>query len=238
MKFYTLRKGFQFRKLKYVGRVVLHLIHQLETIDMTKKAPQLAYQKSYEYIRDMILNGELERGTKLIEEKLATELGVSRTPIRESIRKLEQEGLIKQKRVVNPTDTDLRNYFQVRILLEGFAARHAAIYMSEDSIENLKQCIDIGRRGTPEEIMEANEKFHDIIVKGTNNPVMVDTIERMQSIIYLFRKTVVYHNRPFLIDEHQDIYEAILSHQPDLAEQLMKSHLEVDLDFCLHVMKQ
>ncbi|WP_175987195.1 GntR family transcriptional regulator [Bacillus sp. Marseille-Q1617] len=204
---------------------------------MKKKTQQHAYLQSYEYIRDQILNGELERGTKLIEEKLAEQLGVSRTPIRESIRKLEQEGLVKQKRVVNPTDMDLRHYFQVRILLEGFAARSAATYMNETDLNLLKECIDIGRNGTNEEIMEANKQFHDIIVNATNNPVMVDTIERMQSIIYLFRKTVVYHNRPFLIDEHQEIYDAIVAHNGDEAERLMKEHIQADLEFCLHVMR-
>ncbi|NQD67109.1 GntR family transcriptional regulator [Bacillus haikouensis] len=205
---------------------------------MKKKTQQHAYLQSYEYIRDQILNGELERGTKLIEEKLAEELGVSRTPIRESIRKLEQEGLVQQKRVVNPTDMDLRHYFQVRILLEAFAARSAATYMNQDDLNQLKQCIDIGRTGTTEEIMEANKQFHDIIVNATNNPVMVDTIERMQSIIYLFRKTVVYHNRPFLIDEHQEIYDAIVAHNGEEAERLMKEHIQADLEFCLHVMRR
>jgi DNA-binding GntR family transcriptional regulator len=204
---------------------------------LKKKTQQHAYLQSYEYIRDQILNGDLERGTKLIEEKLAEQLGVSRTPIRESIRKLEQEGLVKQKRVVNPTDMDLRHYFQVRILLEGFAARSAATYMNETDLNQLKKCIDIGRNGTNEEIMEANKQFHDIIVNATNNPVMVDTIERMQSIIYLFRKTVVYHNRPFLIDEHQEIYDAIVAHNGDEAERLMKEHIQADLEFCLHVMR-
>jgi DNA-binding GntR family transcriptional regulator len=205
---------------------------------LKKKTQQHAYLQSYEYIRDQILNGELERGTKLIEEKLAEELGVSRTPIRESIRKLEQEGLVQQKRVVNPTDMDLRHYFQVRILLEAFAARSAATYMNQDDLNQLKQCIDIGRTGTTEEIMEANKQFHDLIVNATNNPVMVDTIERMQSIIYLFRKTVVYHNRPFLIDEHQEIYDAIVAHNGEEAERLMKEHIQADLEFCLHVMRR
>lgn len=88
---------------------------------MANKATQLAYVQAYEYIRDRILSGELERGTKLVEERLAEEMGISRTPVRDSIRKLEQEGLIKEKRVVNPSDMDLRHVFQVRILLEGFA---------------------------------------------------------------------------------------------------------------------
>ncbi|WP_066295734.1 GntR family transcriptional regulator [Bacillus sp. FJAT-29937] len=202
------------------------------------KQTGLAYLQSYEYIRDKILNGELPRGTKLVEERLAEELGISRTPVRESIRKLEQEGLVKQKRVVNPTDMDLRNIFQVRILLEGFAARYSATYMSEAALEKLKQCIEIGRSGTTDEIMKANEEFHNIIVQTTNNPMMIDIIDRMQSIIYLFRKTVVYHKRPFLIDEHQQIFDAIQSHNGEEAERIMKEHLQADLDFCLHMLNQ
>lgn len=203
---------------------------------MTTKST-LAYSQAYTHIRDQILTGALSRGTKLVEEKLAEEIGVSRTPVREAIRKLEQEGLIQQKRVVNPTDTDLRHLFEVRILLESYAARIAATYLNEELRTELRECVRIGREGTPEEVMEANARFHDIIVQSTNNPVMVDTIERMQSIIYLFRKTVVYHKRPFLIEEHDAICTAIETHQPEEAERLMKDHLVADLDFCLHLLR-
>lgn len=205
---------------------------------MNKQPFQLAYLNSYEYIRDKILSGELPRGTKLVEERLAEELGVSRTPVRESIRKLEQEGLIKQKRVVNPTDADLRNIFQVRILLEGFSARCAASYMDEETLRKLHDCITIARHGTIEETMKANKEFHDLIVQSSNNPEMINIIDRMQSIIYLFRKTVVYHKRPFLIDEHQEIYDAISAHDGTKAERLMQEHLQADLDFCLHLLRQ
>lgn len=200
---------------------------------MVKKDTAHAYIKAYEYIRDRILNGELERGTKLVEEKLATEIGISRTPVRESIRKLEQEGLINQKRVVNPSDMDLRHIFQVRILLEGFAARHCSSYMTEEALAKLKTAVEIGSTGTTEEVMSANNEFHEIIVAATNNPMMIDIIDRMRSIIYLFRKTVVYHKRPFLIEEHHEIYQAILRHDGDEAERLMKVHLQNDLEFCL-----
>lgn len=203
---------------------------------MANKATQLAYVQAYEYIRDRILSGELERGTKLVEERLAEEMGISRTPVRDSIRKLEQEGLIKDKRVVNPSDMDLRHVFQVRILLEGFAARQCATYITEDALVKLEQCVQIGRTGSSEEVMAANKEFHEIIVGVTNNPVMIDIIDRMQSIIYLFRKTVVYQKRPRLIDEHHDIYRAILNHNADEAERLMKEHLQFDLEFCLNRM--
>ncbi|MGB6407896.1 MAG: GntR family transcriptional regulator [Planococcus donghaensis] len=204
---------------------------------MTKKPTQLAYVHAYEYIRDRILSGELERGTKLVEERLAEEMGISRTPVRDSIRKLEQEGLIKQKCVVNPSDMDLRHVFQVRTLLEGFAANYCATYITDEALVKLKNCVDIGRTGTIEEVMAANKEFHEIIVGATNNPVMIDIFDRMQSIIYFLRKTVVHHKRPLLIEEHHDIYEAIRQHHADEAERLMKEHLQLDLEFCLNRMK-
>ncbi|MCE4051487.1 MULTISPECIES: GntR family transcriptional regulator [Bacillaceae] len=194
-----------------------------------------AYHQSYEILRDKILNGELSGGTKIVEEKIAAELGVSRTPIRESIRKLEHEGLIVNKRVVKPTEKDLRNMFQVRILLEGYSAQCAASYIKEKELEELLECVEIGRNGTVDEIMKANERFHEIIVQSSNNPVMIDIIDRMQSTIYLFRKTVVFYNRPHLIDEHEQIFEAIKLRDGQKAEQLMKDHLQADLEFCLHL---
>lgn len=195
-----------------------------------------AYHHCYEILRDKILTGDLPGGTKIIEEKIATELGVSRTPIRESIRKLENEGLIVKKKVVIPTEKDLRNMFSVRILLEGFSARCAANFMKENEIEKLFEYVEIGRKGTMDEIMSANESFHNDIVHASNNPVMIDIIDRMQAIIYLFRKTVVIYNRPHLIDEHEEICEAIKARDGEMAENLMKKHLENDLSFYLHIM--
>lgn len=195
-----------------------------------------AYHQSYEIIRDKILNGELPGGTKIVEEKIATDLGVSRTPIRESIRRLEHEGLIVKKKVASPTDKDLRNMFQVRILLEGYSAKCAAAYLPENELSSLWKCVDVGRNGTNEEIMKANQLFHEIIVNASNNPVMIDIIDRMSSIIYLFRRTVIYYNRPFLIDEHEEIYKAIKGRDSQKAEHIMQQHLQADLEFCLHLL--
>jgi DNA-binding GntR family transcriptional regulator len=196
-----------------------------------------AYQKCYEEVRDMILKGTLPQGTKLVEEKLAAELGVSRTPIRESIRKLEQEGLIINKRVVRLSETELRNTFEVRKLLEGHAARSAASFLSVSELQQLEQCVEVGHTGTQEQIMEANKLFHEIIMRASGNSLMIDLFDRMQSVIYLFRQTVVSHNRPFLIEEHGKIYEAIKAHDGDEAELLMKEHLQADLEFCLHLIR-
>ena len=80
------------------------------------KNSRFASKQAYEIIRDRILNGDLPGGTKIVEEKLAADLGFSRTPIREALRQLSYEGLIVNKKVVQPTEKDLRNLFQVRSL--------------------------------------------------------------------------------------------------------------------------
>ena len=105
---------------------------------MTRKSTHSgsAYQQAYEAIRDRILNGDLPGGTKIVEEKLAAELGFSRTPIRDSLRQLGHEGLIVNKKVVQPTEKDLRNLFQVRSLLEGFSAKSAATYLPEEELKS------------------------------------------------------------------------------------------------------
>ncbi|TQR20006.1 GntR family transcriptional regulator [Psychrobacillus vulpis] len=201
------------------------------------KNSRSAYHQAYEVIRDRILNGDMPGGTKIVEEKLAAELGFSRTPIRESLRQLSNEGLIVNKKVVKPTEKDLRNLFQVRILLEGFSAKSAATYLPEEDLNCLSKCIEIGRKGTAEEIMDANERFHEVIVQSSGNSLMIETIDRMKSTIYLFRKTVVLYNRPRLIDEHEEIYEAIKARDGEKAKQLMEDHLKEDLDFCLHILR-
>ena len=206
---------------------------------MTRKNTQSrpAYLQAYEVIRDRILNGEIPGGTKIVEEKLATELGFSRTPIRDSLRQLAHEGLIVNKKVVQPSEKDLIDLFEVRSLLEGASAKSAATYLAEEDLQSLSECIRMGREGSFEEIMEANERFHEIIVQASGNALMIDTIDRMKSIIYLFRKTVVLNKRPRLIDEHEEIYEAIKARDTERAQQLMEAHLQTDLDFCLRILR-
>lgn len=194
-----------------------------------------AQLKAYEMIRDQILDGTYPGGMKLIETRLAEEIGVSRTPIREAIRRLEQEGLIKRKKVYKPTESDLRHLFQMRILIECHAAKMAASYMVEEDIAKLQSSIETARSGTSDEIVQANKKFHDLIVRECRNPIMIDTVDKMQSIIYLFSRAVVFNKRPFLIDEHELICEAIANRNAEKASVLMKNHLEADLEFSLEI---
>lgn len=197
-----------------------------------------AYEKSYETIRDMIFNGDLMKGEKITETGLAKKLGISRTPLREAIKRLEQEKLIYNNRIANPTERDYQDIFEMRILIEKFAVVKAAQFFTPSDIEELDSYVEIGYTGEIQEKMDANKSFHEKIVNGTKNQLMIEYFNQMQSIIYLFRKTVLDYNRPGLIDEHRDIVKAIKDKNLTEAEQLIEAHLKADLEFALYYLRE
>jgi len=197
-----------------------------------------AYEKSYETIRDMIFNGDLMKGEKITETGLAKKLGISRTPLREAIKRLEQEKLIYNNRIANPTERDYQDIFEMRILIEKFAVVKAVQFFTSSDIEELDSYVEIGYTGEIQEKMDANKSFHEKIVNGTKNQLMIEYFNQMQSIIYLFRKTVLDYNRPGLIDEHRDIVKAIKDKNLTEAEQLIEAHLKADLEFALYYLRE
>ena len=168
-----------------------------------------------------------------VEERLAEKIGVSRTPIREAIRHLEQEGLIKNKRVYKPTKEDLIYSSELITLIESHAAKKAAENMSREKLSQLKHAMKESRKGTVDEIVSANKKFHNLIISECNNPVMMEELQKMHAIFYLFSRTLITNKRPLLYEEHEEIYEAIASRNGELASDLMRKHLEVDLKYML-----
>ena len=199
-----------------------------------KKNELSNYLYAYETLRDQILSGELGGQTKLTEVMLAEKLGISRTPIRYAISRLENEGLIKNKYVNIPSETDIRHIFQVRSILEGFSAKYCADFITKNSLERLAECIEKSRNGDTKTQLYNNYLFHQIIVEETHNPELIAIIQRMQSIIHLMRCTVTLNHRPHLLDEHDEIYTAIASGDGDLAERLLHEHLAKDLEFSLN----
>ena len=201
---------------------------------MTKK--KSAQIIAYEAIRENIINGKLTGGMKLVEERLANEIGVSRTPIRDAIRRLEPEGLVKSKKVIKPTEKDLRNQFEMRMLIECHSASQAASYMMEDDIAKLEFTIQKARTSeSSDEMIKQNKQFHDLIVLECRNPYMIETVSRMQAIIYILSRAVVLHKKPRLLDEHEEIFKAISARNPDMAGEKMREHLESDLEFALRI---
>jgi len=202
-----------------------------------KNSKLSAYEQTYERLRDMIFNGQFDRGEKITETKLAQRLGVSRTPLRDALRRLEHEKLISNNRIANPTQMDYQELFEMRILIEKFSVKRAIQFFTEQDIAEMEKYVQIGYEGNQEEIMEANKAFHEKLVHATKNKVMIEYFNQMQSIIYLFRKTVLYYKRPGLIDEHKEIVQAIKERNEEVAEALIAKHLEEDLKFSLYYLR-
>ena len=198
-----------------------------------------AQKLAYEYIRERMLDGTYKGGMKLGEERLAGEIGVSRTPIREAIKRLEQEGLIKNKHIYNPTAQDLIYIYEIRILLESFAAKRAAKNMTTETIIELENTIKKSRNslmeGQSKNIYNANQHFHELIINECQNPIIIERLEKAQTIFYLFSLKLDIYNRPHLIDEHEEIYNAIKNKNEQLAGELMAEHLYKDMNFTLEI---
>ena len=191
------------------------------------------YYDIYNTLRDDILSGKITPSEKITEIGLAKKLNVSRTPIRLAITKLREEGLIKGNYVYIPNETDFRDIFQVRGLLEGFAAEYCATYITEESLLKLEECVKNGFSDDEQIRLESNYLFHQILVEETHNKKLIQIIDQMQSLIRLFRITVTLQKRPRLVSEHEEIYQAIKEGNGSRAKKLIQEHIDKDLNFGL-----
>lgn len=188
-------------------------------------------------LRKAILKGELEPGERLMEKQLAEKMGVSRTPIREAIRKLELEGLVimvprKGAEVAMITRQDIKDVLEVRAALESLAVKLACQRMEKQSLNELMAVNDAfmgaARRGDVETVIKKDVEFHDAIYSATNNGKLVGMINNLQEQIYRFRVEYIRQMSDFdtLMAEHEEIVTAIAGHQSDKAQEIATRHIE------------
>ncbi|MDO4620233.1 MAG: GntR family transcriptional regulator [Lachnospiraceae bacterium] len=190
-------------------------------------------------LRRQILRGELKPGERLMEIALADRLGVSRTPIREAIRKLENEGLVimiprRGAHVAEITRQELNDVLEVRRSLEVLAISKACDYMTEKDIRELKEAeeafaIQIARKDADLTVLgEADEHFHDIIYKGTNNRRLIQILNNLREQMYRFRMEYLKDTdiRQTLVREHDAIVKALENRDKEEATRLMSLHID------------
>ncbi len=191
----------------------------------------------FQTLRQAILKGELPPGERLMEIKLADRLGVSRTPIREAIRKLELEGLVvmvprKGATVANITEKDATDVLEVRRTLEMFAVEVACERITKEQLEQLREaaeafeaakgCMDLIR------IAESDMHYHEIIYEATCNERLVQMLNNLRENMYRYRieylKDANYYDS--LVGEHRRILEAIAAGDCEEAKRCMRAHID------------
>lgn len=190
----------------------------------------------FESLREAIIMGHLRPGERLMELSLAEDLGVSRTPVREAIRKLELEGFVmmvprKGAYVAGVTDKDITDVFEVRAALESLAAGLAAERITEDEIEALQRAVvqnfDEGSADI-NTIVAWDTQFHDMIYRASRNDRLSQIVTNLGEQIQRFRMTTL--SRPGrtreALFEHQAIVEAISERRIELAQTLAREHIE------------
>ena len=188
-------------------------------------------------LRDAILKGELEPGERLMEIQLAERLGVSRTPIREAIRKLELEGLVlmiprKGAEVAKISEKSLRDVLEVRRSLEELAAELACQRMDAEALKDLedaqKAFIQAVESGETMTMAEADEHFHDVIYMGTGNTRLVQILNNLREQMYRYRVEYLKEGetRDLLVKEHEELTRAIKERDVERAKQLSFQHIE------------
>ena len=198
------------------------------------KSVSLASQV-FERLEEDIITGVYPRGEVLTELKLVEQLGVSRTPIREALRRLEQERLIaesgKGSVVLGITVEDLVDIMDIRRQIEGLAAYYATKNLTDEGREVLRQISELQdfyyEKQDVDHLRQMDDRFHDAIYTLANRPVLRDTL------VPLHRKTQRYRRLSIgdksrldnSIQEHRAIYKAIISGDADLASQLITAHI-------------
>lgn len=198
----------------------------------------------FENLREAILEGKLKPGQRLMEVQLAEQLGVSRTPVREAIRKLELEGLVvmlprKGAYVANMSLKDIMDVLEIRASLEGLAAYLAAERISEDDVKKLYKIAEEFKQSTMDAdidtLLKKDVEFHECIFKATNNKRLHQLINSLWEQVYRFRVTYIsdYDSSLSIVEEHKLIADAIAKGDSELAKKYATEHIEKAEQFML-----
>ena len=188
-------------------------------------------------LRQAILSGELKPGERLMEIQLANKLGVSRTPIREAIRKLELEGLVlmiprRGAEVAEITEKSLRDVLEVRSALEELAVDLACDRITGEDVDKLREAAqefkEVSKSADVTALAEADVKFHDIIYFATENQRLIQLLYNLREQMYRYRVEYLKREEVYatLFAEHEHIIECIVKRDKVAAKQAISTHID------------
>ena len=192
----------------------------------------------FEQLERDILTGKYQRGEVLSELRLSAELGVSRTPIREAVRRLEQENILKETGrgmvVIGISREDMLDMYEIRLRIEGLAARRAAANISDEQLKQMEQTLDLQsfyidkqEGDSAEQIRDMDSRFHELLYEGSGSRAFHETLSALHRKIMKYRSaSVSKHSRALLsLEEHRAIYDALAAHDSEAAEKAALNHV-------------
>lgn len=199
-------------------------------------------------LRQAILRGELKPGERLMEIQLANKLGVSRTPIREAIRKLELEGLVlmiprKGAEVADITEKSLKDVLEVRRALEELSVKLTCDRITKEEIKELEQAAENFRKTMKSkditEIAEADVRFHDVIYAATKNQKLIQLLNNLHEQMYRYRIEYLKDEEvyPKLLKEHKEIIERISRGEKEEAARIVCEHIDNQVNAVMDVIR-
>ncbi len=204
--------------------------------------------KVFKYLKSHILGGLYKPGESLVESKLAEEMGVSRTPIREAIRLLEVEGLVetvpnKGAVILGVSAKDVEDIYAIRQLVEGLAARWATENMTEEDKHELQNIIDLmdfySQKGDLSELAKLDNQFHQIIYEASGSKILNLTLSNLHQYVQLarLRSLKVPCRLSNTISEHRNILKSFQENDPEkaeiaLADHVRKAYLNIHEEHC------
>lgn len=197
----------------------------------------------FEKLENDIILGVYPRGEILTEMKLVEQLGVSRTPIREALRRLEQERLIedtgKGSVVLGITEDDILDILNIREHIEALAAYYAAMNATEEDCKKLRHLIDLQdfyySKWDSDQLRQVDDAFHDTICHMSKRTVITDTLIPLHRKTRRYRRIAMQNKERAArtLRDHQAICDAICNKDPQLAQQLLSQHIANTKEYLL-----
>ncbi|QKW24003.1 GntR family transcriptional regulator [Kitasatospora sp. NA04385] len=198
----------------------------------------------YEAVKAMVMDHVIEPGARVGIESLSRLLGVSATPVREALARLESDGLVVKRSLAGYRATELldrrgvRELFEMRLLLEPRAAALAAELVDDDALDRIEALVE-EMQGMPDQgrgyavygrFMVLDQRFHDALAAASGRTMLAAAVERLHTHLHLFRLSPVTGGGPATAVEHGRILRAVLRRDPVRAEAAMREHLELSLE--------
>ena len=192
-------------------------------------------EQVFERLESEILTGKYPRGEVLTELRLVSDLGVSRTPVREALHRLEQEHIIEMTSrgivILGVTEQDLADIFAVRLQIEGLASYNTALRITEEELRELRETLELQEfyvsKHDPDRIKTMDSKFHQLIYRFCGSTVLFDTLMPLHKKVQKYRRASVENNdrAQQSAREHRAIYEAIAARDAEKASQYTVAHI-------------